>query len=437
MQTELVVFIMLLTSFQELFIVEGNALQNVHVIQLIDITSFIVKTKYKIIFKNIGPDPIDKYIFEQVDGTVDASFTNGKNDTLSYESKSNNNSTVFILDLNHQLQPQEEYTLKIRSIFPSKLIPATKFSKFDEEHSFLWRGNSIFYSRYPTKNYRFMFLTESTFNRNIKMSIMYDSSVRNMFIYYARNITPLQYKEIVLTFTSPMPMYRVKKLLRNIYVPQLGKILIQDQVIVQNAGPKLFGPYFNTQSDYWMYTHLPKSAENIKFFDVLGNNSKTFLHEDETHKTLKFIPRYSLRQGGWKSTYIVQYNVPIYEYVFKDVIEYYLKIRAMDHILNDVLIEDAEVKVFLPDGARLISVNIPPKFDNHYETTSYTTLSILGRCTVNLEGKMLLEEHINDVVIKYHYSPFNFLIAPFFIISTVECIFFALILWLKHSVKIC
>lgn len=202
------------------------------------------------------------------------------------------------------------------------------------------------------------------------------------------------------------------------------------------SGPKLLGPYFNTQSDYWMFTHLPKTSKNIKFFDVLGNNSKTSVFEDETQKVLKFIPRYSLRQGGWKSSYILQYDVPIYEYVFNDGADYHLKIRALDHILNDVMIKDAEVKIVLPDGATILSVIVPPRFQKQDDTSFYTSLSVLGRRTVNLKGEMLLENHINDVIIKYHYSLFNFLSAPFFLICLIESVFFAIILCRKYSGKL-
>ncbi|XP_044754552.1 dolichyl-diphosphooligosaccharide--protein glycosyltransferase subunit 1-like [Coccinella septempunctata] len=437
MWTEFAVASILLLKLQEVRGTEKeNAIQNIQVIHLIDITTFIVKTKYKITFKNVGYHPTDKYVFELVDSPAFTTFTGAKNETLPYDKSSTQNSTVYIVSLRQELLPEEEYTIKIKLIFPSKLVPSTKFSRCYDEHSFLWRGNSVFYSKYFTKSFRFLFVTDPVFNRNIQTSIMYDSSVKNMLIYYAKNVTPFQYKEILLTFTSPIPVFRVKKLFRSIYVSQFGKIQLEDQVIVENAGPQLLGPYCNTQSDYWMYTHLPKTAENIKFFDVLGNNSKTLVYEDERHKTLKFIPRYSLRQGGWKSTYILQYNVPTYEYVFRNEMEYLLKIRAIDHILNDVMVEDAEIKIVLPDGGTISSVMVPPRFEKYNDTIFHTSLSILGRCTVNLRGKILLEENINDIIIKYQYSQFNFLVAPFFLMFLVESVFFSIILWRKYSENI-
>ncbi|KAL3269820.1 hypothetical protein HHI36_008878 [Cryptolaemus montrouzieri] len=301
----------------------------------------------------------------------------------------------------------------------------------------MWKGNTVFYSKYYTISYRYMFVTDPSFNKNIETSIIHDSSVKNMLIFYAQNVKPYTYKEIILKFTSPIPVFHVKRLERSIFVSHFGKIMVEDQVVVENAGPKLLGPYFNTESDYWMHTHLPASAENIKFFDIIGNNSKTYLREYEGTKTLKFIPRFSIRQGGWRSTYTLQYYVPVYEYVFRNKTDYFLKIRALDHILNDVVIEDAEVKIVLPDGATIVSVVVPSGFKKENDSNIYTSLSILGRQTVNLKGAFLLEEHINDIIIKYYYSLFSSLAAPFFIMLLLETVFFTIILWMKYSGKFC
>lgn len=216
--------------------VHSEAIENTQVICSIDITTYIVKSKYKITFKNVKNSPIKQYIFNLVDGSAFATFENLKNETLSYDYKTKKNSTMYIVNLNQPILPEEEHVLKVKLIYPSKLVPATKFSRYDEQHSFVWTGNSLFYSTYYTKSYRFMFVTDPSFNNNLQMSIMYDSSVKNMYIYYSRNIPPFQYREISLTFTSPIPVFRVEKLSRSIFVSQFGLIQVEDQVSVVNAG---------------------------------------------------------------------------------------------------------------------------------------------------------------------------------------------------------
>ncbi|KAK9880095.1 hypothetical protein WA026_008610 [Henosepilachna vigintioctopunctata] len=412
----------------------NNNIQNDEVITLIDITSNIVKGFYKIIIKNVGVNPVESYKIELREEAL-VNFMNNANQKLPHETiqKSTTNCTTYMIKLDKALLLNEKYKLLINLTFLSELVPAAKHSRYNEEHSFLFKANRLFYSEYFTVKHRCILLTNPSFNRNIEVSAAYDSIGTNMLNFREEYIKPHSYDELIIMFTTPIPILKVKTLNRNIFISNFGKIMVQDQVVVENTGPKLQGPYFNNQSDYWMYTHLPSSAEDIALSDVIGTNLKTYLYENNGTKTLKFIPRYSLRQGGWKSTYTLRYNIPVYEYIFKDQTHYYIKIRAMDHILNDVLVEDADVNIILPDGASVVDVFVPLGFQRGSTTNIYTSLSVSGRPMVNLRGRHLIEEHIADVVVKYNFSLFSFLSAPFYIVFLLESILFLIILLRKYS----
>lgn len=167
---------------------------------------------------------------------------------------------------------------------------------------------------------------------------------------------------------------------------------------------------------------MPASAENVKYFDEIGNSSKSELLYYNDYVTFKHQPRYPLISGGWKAPYVLQYKVPTYEYLQRKDGVFHLRIRAIDHIVNDGYIERASVKLMLPEGAVIKKVNAP-KWFNVSEDVCVTHLCVFGRKSVVLNGKMLIENHIEDVVITYKFSDFWLLKTPILLTVYVLVIF--------------
>merc|ERR1711915_1079553 len=69
-------------------------------------------------------------------------------------------------------------------------------------------------------------------------------------------------------------------------------------------------------------------------------------------------PRFPLF-GGWKTHYVIGYNVPSYEYLYYSGDKHVLNMRLVDHIFDDMLVEETEVKVILPEGITNIELNTP------------------------------------------------------------------------------
>ena len=90
--------------------------------------------------------------------------------------------------------------------------------------------------------------------------------------------------------------------------------------------------------------------------------------------TLLIRPRFPLF-GGWKTQYTLGYNLPSYEVLSHDGSHFSLNIRFVvctippwyssthacwqDHIYDDMVIDAAEVRVILPEGASNIQVKTP------------------------------------------------------------------------------
>ncbi len=72
---------------------------------------------------------------------------------------------------------------------------------------------------------------------------------------------------------------------------------------------------------------------------------------------LAFVFRFPLF-GGWQTRYYIGYNIPSYEYLYNSGNKFLLKMRFVDHIFDDQVIDEVTTRIILPEGCRLVSVRV-------------------------------------------------------------------------------
>lgn len=83
----------------------------------------------------------------------------------------------------------------------------------------------------------------------------------------------------------------------------------------------MFNPcYFITTScieicTVFLQTILPASAQDVYYRDEIGNISTSHLQVLEDSVEVEIRPRFPLF-GGWKTHYLIGYNLPSYEYLY-------------------------------------------------------------------------------------------------------------------------
>ena len=94
---------------------------------------------------------------------------------------------------------------------------------------------------------------------------------------------------------------------------------------------------------------------------------------------------------------LIGYNVPSYEYLFYSGDKQVLNMRLVDHIFDDMLVEETEVKVTLPEGISDVELVTPYSMIRRDDEKHYTYLDTSG-CTVVTfyTNKLLTENHIQD-----------------------------------------
>ena len=81
-----------------------------------------------------------------------------------------------------------------------------------------------------------------------------------------------------------------------------------------------------------------------------GNLIKYCCRETEDANELEIRPRFPLF-GGWKTKYYIGYNVPSYEMLAHSGNRYKLEFPFVDHSYDNLVVDEAEVKVILPEGS--------------------------------------------------------------------------------------
>lgn len=157
-------------------------------------------------------------------------------------------------------------------------------------------------------------------------------------------------------------------------------------------------------------TILPAAAKDVYYRDDIGNISTSNMWAKHDSVELTLRPRFPLF-GGWKTRYVLGYNVPSYEYLFAEGSNYALKMRLLDHVFDSMVVEDLEVKIILPEGVNNIKFQPPFSVKELPRTLHYTYLDVMGRPVITIQGKNLVENHIQDFTIEYTFPKVR---QPFF-----------------------
>merc|ERR1711962_510499 len=148
----------------------------------------------------------------------------------------------------------------------------------------------------------------------------------------------------------------------------MGNLAVEETIDVVHRGAQLKGSFSRYEfqrensgvsSVKNFKTLLPAAAKDVYYRDDIGNISTSHLKVMDDAVELDLRPRFPLF-GGWKTHYVVGYNVPSYEYIFYKGDIHVLNMRLVDHIYDDMLVEDFTLKIILPEGCAV------GKFDSPY-----------------------------------------------------------------------
>lgn len=150
---------------------------------------------------------------------------------------------------------------------------------------------------------------------------------------------------------------------------------------------------------------------------------------------LDLRPRFPLF-GGWRTHYTIGYNVPSFEYLFANGDQYMLKSRLIDHIYDDMAIEQATIKIILPEFSTNIKLITPYPVNRLPNEVHYTYLDTVGRPVIVFTKKNLVENHIHDFNLKYNFNRALMIQEPLLVVGFLFILFLSVLIWSRLDFSI-
>lgn len=418
---------------------------NKNVDRTIDIASQLVKISYKISLEHKQGKAVGNYVFTMPLAEYShLSFISIK-DSAKKELKATEAKTEQGVTYTVTLGTSPQPVVYVETVFTKFLKPLPEQITQQEKQLVQYFGTAYFYSPYKT-------VTQKTTIHLASKSVesftqVKPSSHSDTTITYGPydNIEPFSDSPITVHYENHAPFLTITRLERWIEVSHWGNIAVEETIDITHTGAKLVGSFSRydyqkdtraTQPSVKSYkTILPASATGVYYRDTNGNISTSAMRLLKDSVELDLRPRFPLF-GGWRTHYTLGYNVPSFEYLFQNGENYLLKMRSVDHVFDDMVIDEVTTKIVLPEGSANIKLIAPYSVQRQPDSKHYTYLDTFGRPVIAFSKKNIVENHIADFNLKYTYPKIMMLQEPLLVVGFLYILFLFIIIWVRLDFSI-
>ncbi|KAJ1519740.1 hypothetical protein ONE63_004996 [Megalurothrips usitatus] len=422
--------------------------------RLVDLASQLVKINTQLVYENTGNEAV-KYVLVALDENhrQTLSYINAilveankggvkplkvvETKVQGHEKSSNQ---LYRIELKTPLAAGRTVTVSLETVHAHFLEPFPREILQKEKQLVKYTGNNYVLSPYTVLKQK---TTVNLSARNVESysklkPVTQTDSTLNYGPY--ENIPAFSYEPLLIHCENNTPFLTVRNLQRQIEVSHWGNIAIEEVVDLEHTGATLKGSFsryeYQRESGSGLSsvksfkTILPASATDAYYRDDIGNISTSNMRVMSDAVELNLRPRFPLF-GGWRTHYVVGYNVPSYEYLYNSGDQYILKIRFIDHIFDDMVVDDAVTRIILPEGANNIQVKTPYPINRLSDSLHFTYLDTTGRPVVALHKTNLVEHHIQDLEISYNFPRLLMLQEPLLLIAALFLLFVLVIIYVR------
>lgn len=355
-------------------------------------------------------------------------------------SQDSNRGALYKIDFKNDLALGNSLTFEVEVVFYDQLRPYPSEIVQQEKQYVIYKGNHYYYSLYLTQKQS---TSVNLASQHVESySQLKPTSKSDSTITYGpyENIKPLHQDEMSIHYENNAAFLNVEKLRRSIEVSHWGNIAVEETIDLVHAGAKLKGSF--SRFDYMrrqggsasvksFKTLLPATAADVYYRDEIGNISTSNLRlPGKSNKgepvELELRPRYPLF-GGWRTHYTIGYNLPLYPYLYNKDSIFVLKMKLIDHIIEDQYVENAEIRIILPEHATNIEFIAPYSVERKENEILFTYLDTAGRPVVVVSKKHAVASHLQDFQIKYIYNKNIILLKPLLLIGVFFFVFLIVI----------
>jgi len=421
----------------------------------IDLTSQLAKVSTTITLENAGDKPTgffhyamdpslaDKVAFISATAKPDSDEEDAQLTFKEEVLPSHKDLKVLHVNLPLQLAPGKTIDIHVEEVFTHTMKPFPSKVGQSEKQQVLFTGNHYVFSLYKT--------SKQTTTVNLASSVVESfsklkpSSHSDTTINYGpySDIDALKQSTMKIHFENNSPFLAVVDMHRVIEVSHWGNIAIEESFHLRHLGAELKGSF--SRYDYQrtpaptsiksFKAVLPAAASDVYYRDEIGNISTSNMLVQHDSVEIELKPRFPLF-GGWQTRYYMGYNVPSYEYLFNLGNNYALKMRFVDHVFDDFVIDQMTMKVILPEGSKDIRLKAPFAVQEGKRELHHTYLDTVGRPIIVAYKKNLVEQHIQEFEIHYVFNKVMLLQEPLLVVGAFYLLFLAVIIYVRMDFSI-
>ncbi|EFO85295.1 hypothetical protein CRE_24693 [Caenorhabditis remanei] len=425
----------------------------VNVDRTIDATSQIVKISTLYSFENIGAGPQSKVSIaltkEEVAGLshITAAIDGTKGKLKVAEKPVDRGLGIYDVDLRTPIAKGAKVTLRVNLRLTQVLEPLPAKISQSENQFVVLHTSAYVPSRYETVTQKTTIRTTQG-GKLLSATTVSPSKQETERVSYGpyANIPAFESKPIKVHYENNSPFVVATIVERYIEVSHWGNIAVEEYVELVHKGAELDGPF--SRIDYQMdrrgrrqpafqqfTTVLPAQAKDIYYRDEIGNISTSAVRIRADSVDVEIRPRFPLF-GGWKTSYIIGYNLPSEEYLYSKGNQYALKTKLFDHVFSDIVVEKLRTKVLLPEHVKRVKVVTPYVVDRRPDELKPTYLDTTGRLVVVLEKNNVVPDHSQFFTVTYEFNHMDMLREPLLAAAFFFSLFFVMIVYSRFDFTI-
>lgn len=429
---------------------ESSTLKNTQVKRSVDLSSSVVEIKNVITIENTSGANVKSYTYViEPSHAKNVAFIGAKLADASDDkgvlkvtelSQDSTKGATYKIDLSSDLAPGKQVTIEVVVALPNLLRPYPTEITQQEKQLVVFDGNVYYYSVYATQKQTTVVHLDS--ERVESYTQVKPTSKSETTITYGpyENVKPLTQEELRVHAENNAAFLTIEQLERLIEVSHWGNIAVEETMDVLHTGAKLVGSFSRFEymrrqggasSVKAFKMLLPPGSSGVYYRDEIGNISTSNLRLPPKAKKndpveLELRPRFPLF-GGWKTRYTIGYNLPVYQYLFNKGNQFVLKMKLLDHLMDDQYIENADIRIILPEHSTNIEFVAPYSVERKKNELHYTYLDTTGRPVVVINKKNAVDNHIQDFQIKYTYNKNVLISKPLLLVAAFFIVFLVVI----------
>ncbi|CAN4096206.1 unnamed protein product [Withania somnifera] len=393
----------------------------------IDLTSHIVKVFLTLKVENNGESPASEVLlaFSPTEAgrlaVVKAAAAAGKKKKKSYLPldvnptdlpDGPNGTKYYLIHLLKPLSKDEAITLEVLYILTHTLEPFPVEIIQSESQLVYYRDSAKILSLYPIKQQATFLKTPTSRVESFTRVVPTERAKTELRYGPYVEQPPYSYSPVIVHFENNNAFAVVEELVREIEISHWGSIQVTEHYKLVHAGARHKGafsrveyqsrPHNGASSFKNLLAELPPRVHSVYYRDNIGNISSSRLRTNFKKSELLIEPRYPLF-GGWKSTFVIGYGVPLEDFLFEAADGTRYLNYSFGCPLAETVVEKLTVKVVLPEGSTNPSAVVPFPVEKRTER-KYSYLDVVGRTVVVLEKTNVVPEH---------NSPFQVILLTF------------------------